>query len=257
MKYLFSLLLLLTLFTPSRSFAQRQVPVTPTPTPPVNECATISLANYDTCCRSFRDVLTATSCQRYVASNLDSICRNVGIGSPAEIYTTCCVQNNHPSCSPQGGVGSGTGLPGGSTLPGRPTFGTPQVNSTTANAPAISTECSSVIGPTGKLRSFLDVLLWVRCVISTYLLPIIFSVAFLIFMYGVIKYVIAGDVKDKEEGKKFLMWGLIGLFVMVSVWGIVALVSNTLGLENTVPQLQQNVFCEGGKKWDPVTQRCR
>jgi hypothetical protein len=76
-------------------------------------------------------------------------------------------------------------------------------------------------------------------------------------MYGVIKYVIAGDVKDKEEGKKFLMWGLIGLFVMVSVWGIVALVSNTLGLENTVPQLQQNVFCEGGKKWDPVTQRCR
>jgi uncharacterized membrane protein len=68
------------------------------------------------------------------------------------------------------------------------------------------------------------------------LVPLIVSLAVVVFLWGVLKYVIAGSNKDgKEEGRKFMIWGLIGLVVMVSVWGLVALVKNTFFESSTSP----------------------
>jgi hypothetical protein len=44
--------------------------------------------------------------------------------------------------------------------------------------------------------------------------------------------------KDKDEGKQYIYVGLIGLFVMVSVWGILKILSTTLGISSVVPALQ-------------------
>jgi hypothetical protein len=55
-------------------------------------------------------------------------------------------------------------------------------------------------------------------------------------MFGYIRD--ANDVKKREESKKFIYYGIIGLTVMVGVWGIVRIVTTTFGLGNTVPQLQ-------------------
>lgn len=68
-------------------------------------------------------------------------------------------------------------------------------------------------------------------IIDQVLVPLIFSIAFIVFLWGVAQFFIisAGDEKKREEGKKFLLWGIIGFFVMFSVWGIVNLFINTLG----------------------------
>lgn len=61
------------------------------------------------------------------------------------------------------------------------------------------------------------------------LIPLIIGLALVIFLWGVVRYVVAGaDKEGKEKGRRFMIWGIIGLVVMVSVWGIVSLVRNTL-----------------------------
>ena len=41
----------------------------------------------------------------------------------------------------------------------------------------------------------------------------------------------AGDEKGREEGKSRMIWGIIGLFVIVSMWGLVRFVGETLGVD--------------------------
>ena len=53
-------------------------------------------------------------------------------------------------------------------------------------------------------------------------------VATVIFLYGIITYLTAGGVEDKiKEGKTYMIWGIVALFVMIAVWGLVAVLGNT------------------------------
>jgi len=67
--------------------------------------------------------------------------------------------------------------------------------------------------------------------IDRYLVPVIFAIAFIVFLWGVYRYLILGAASEekRQEGQKFIMYGLIGFFLMVSVWGIVNLLINSFG----------------------------
>ena len=56
----------------------------------------------------------------------------------------------------------------------------------------------------------------------------IFSLGFIYFLWGVVQYVIGarGDETKLKQGKRAIMWGLIGMFIMFSAWGIVRLLCN-------------------------------
>lgn len=70
------------------------------------------------------------------------------------------------------------------------------------------------------------------------LVPLVFAVAFLVFIWGVFQYFIlgAGDETKRETGKSYMLYGIIGFVVMVSVWGIVNLLSSGLGFDS--PDIQ-------------------
>lgn len=61
------------------------------------------------------------------------------------------------------------------------------------------------------------------------LIPILISLAVLGFFWGVFQY---GFTTEKiAEGKKIMVFGIIALFVMVSIWGILRILAQTfLGL---------------------------
>lgn len=70
--------------------------------------------------------------------------------------------------------------------------------------------------------------------ISTYILnPLIvlaFAVAMVVFLWGVFQYVRgAGDPKAREAGRNHILWSIIGLAIMFSVFGIMTVISNTVG----------------------------
>ncbi len=69
-------------------------------------------------------------------------------------------------------------------------------------------------------------------IINSVLVPVLFAIAFIVFLYGIAKAYIfsAGDPEEVKKGHKLLLWGLIAFAVMISVWGLVNVVANTFGL---------------------------
>lgn len=66
------------------------------------------------------------------------------------------------------------------------------------------------------------------------LVPLIFAVALLVFMYGMFKYFILGgsDEDSQKEGKQLMIWAVVGFVAMISIFGVVNLVANGLGFAN-------------------------
>lgn len=67
------------------------------------------------------------------------------------------------------------------------------------------------------------------------LIPIVIGLAVLVFLWGVLKYVITDSESGKESGRTFMLWGIVALFVMVSVWGLVNILKDSLRLNNATP----------------------
>lgn len=60
-------------------------------------------------------------------------------------------------------------------------------------------------------------------------LVVVIGIAGLVFFWGIVQYVMAqGDEKKLAEGKRVMIYGIIGLTVMVSIWGIVNLIVFTV-----------------------------
>ena len=88
---------------------------------------------------------------------------------------------------------------------------------------------------------FQDLLKYVTCIITSSVVPLIFALALVVFTWGVVQYVINSDDETKKaKGRDFMIWGIIALAVMVSVWGLVNILRSTFGIgaENFIPQLQ-------------------
>ncbi len=66
------------------------------------------------------------------------------------------------------------------------------------------------------------------------------------FIYGIVTIVIAKGAEGKEEGKKHMINGLIGLFVIIAFWGIIRIVQNTFNLDSSNQLQQQYVPCVQG-----------
>lgn len=71
--------------------------------------------------------------------------------------------------------------------------------------------------------------------------PIVVALALLYFFWGLANYILnQGDEKKKDQGKHIMIWGIIALFVMVSVWGIINVIQNTFNIDS---QHSINVPC--------------
>lgn len=72
-------------------------------------------------------------------------------------------------------------------------------------------------------------------IVATVLNPIamlLFAWGFFQFIWGLFLFMKDLDKSaSKENAQQHMIWGVVGMFVMVAVWGIVNLVANTLGLQ--------------------------
>jgi hypothetical protein len=69
-------------------------------------------------------------------------------------------------------------------------------------------------------------------VINNILVPVLFAIAFIVFIYGVFKaYIYShGEPAEVAKGHQLVLWGIVGFAVMLSLWGLVNVVANTFGL---------------------------
>ncbi|MEX0918607.1 MAG: hypothetical protein WDZ85_01400 [Candidatus Paceibacterota bacterium] len=69
------------------------------------------------------------------------------------------------------------------------------------------------------------------------LIPFIIGLAVLVLLWGIFKLITSGgDETKRKEAINLIIWGVIFLFVMVSIWGFVNLLSGTFGLDTGAPQ---------------------
>ena len=69
-------------------------------------------------------------------------------------------------------------------------------------------------------------------IINSILVPLLMAVAFIFFLWGVFKYFILGSENEEERktGRQFVLWGVIGFAIILSVWGLVAILLDTFSL---------------------------
>jgi hypothetical protein len=64
------------------------------------------------------------------------------------------------------------------------------------------------------------------------LILVLMAVALLYFLWGVMIFIKeSGEAEGRKIGRNHLVWGLIGLVIMVSVWAILKVLTGTLGTE--------------------------
>jgi len=65
-------------------------------------------------------------------------------------------------------------------------------------------------------------------------IPVIFGLAMIYFFWGVSQFILhAGDAKTRDDGKQKMIWGVVALFVMFSIWGIFRFIGDALGIKCT------------------------
>ncbi len=63
------------------------------------------------------------------------------------------------------------------------------------------------------------------------IIGVLFVVVTLFFIWGVVQYIMAsGDETKVKAGKQHMIWGIIGMAVMVGVWALVKVIVDALGL---------------------------
>jgi hypothetical protein len=67
---------------------------------------------------------------------------------------------------------------------------------------------------------------------------LLISFAVIWIIINVVRYLIAGGEEDRKKGGMAILWGVVGLFVILSIWGLVAILKNTFSTNNNVPTNQ-------------------
>ncbi len=91
------------------------------------------------------------------------------------------------------------------------------------------------------LKGYVD---YLGCQTRVVVLPFIFGLAVVSFVYGVVKMISNSSNEEAQTtGKTFILWGIIGFFVIISVYSLVAIIRRTVGFgfnakDDSTPYLQ-------------------
>lgn len=63
------------------------------------------------------------------------------------------------------------------------------------------------------------------------LITLLFAIAFLVFFWGMFTFIRGyEDDTKRNDGKRHMLWGVVGIFIMVAVFGIMRLIAGPFGV---------------------------
>jgi uncharacterized membrane protein YidH (DUF202 family) len=79
---------------------------------------------------------------------------------------------------------------------------------------------------------------------NTVLIPFIIGIGFLVFVFGMFRYFIAGgaDEEARKSGKSLMIFATLGFVLIIVFWGIINLLTSSTGLQgdnvNNIPTVR-------------------
>lgn len=109
-------------------------------------------------------------------------------------------------------------------------YTTPGVQYPTVNTPTNTSKLSI----SGLVAWFVELI--------NYIIKFILTLALIAFLWGIFRlvFVDATNEAERAKAKKFILWGIVALFVMTSVWGLVNVLHSSVfgGSTLIIPQLK-------------------
>lgn len=69
------------------------------------------------------------------------------------------------------------------------------------------------------------------------LIKLLVAVAFIMFFWGLVEFIRdAESGEGRAKGKQHMLWGVIGLTIMFSVWGLMNFIIDTLNIQGIDPE---------------------
>ncbi len=69
----------------------------------------------------------------------------------------------------------------------------------------------------------------IQVLILNPLIGLLFAIALVVFLWGLAQFIINSDNEEvRSAGKRHMIWGIVGMFIMVGAYAIVNILSNTL-----------------------------
>lgn len=65
--------------------------------------------------------------------------------------------------------------------------------------------------------------------------PILISLGIVYLVWGIVQYMIGDSEEAKTKGKERVIFGLVGLAIIISVWGLVSIITKTFNLQGSAP----------------------
>lgn len=78
-------------------------------------------------------------------------------------------------------------------------------------------------------NTFYQLLYNIEYFILSPIIYLLFALALLLFLYGVFEFIKnSDDVEERKKGGQHILWGVVGMAIMLSVYGIINLILNTM-----------------------------
>jgi heme/copper-type cytochrome/quinol oxidase subunit 4 len=71
--------------------------------------------------------------------------------------------------------------------------------------------------------AFADLVNSIASLVDSAVIPLLYALAFILFLIGMVRFFFMGGEEQRQKGRVFMLWGIIGFVVLFSVWSIVRL----------------------------------
>lgn len=63
------------------------------------------------------------------------------------------------------------------------------------------------------------------------LIALFFAAGLLVFIWGIVQFIwgLSTETDSKEDGKWHMVWGIVGMFIMVAAYSILQIIGRTVG----------------------------
>lgn len=99
--------------------------------------------------------------------------------------------------------------------------------------PLLTSAAGTLADGSGNAGDFQKFLTGILNFSNNFLIPFIIGIGFLVFVWGMFQYFIAGGANDdaKEKGKSLMIYATLGFVLIIVFWGIINLLSQSTGLD--------------------------